>query len=57
MKKYIITYREYGETRQWTCRAYDKSHAAEKFNDPDCGFTIDMIERIERVKSKERQLA
>lgn len=46
MKKYIITYSDCGELHHWACRAYDKSHAAEKFNDPDCGFTIDMIVSI-----------
>ena len=61
MKKYNITYKELGEKYQWTCRAYDKSHAAEKFNDPDAGFTADMIEKIELVKCNgiklERQTA
>jgi hypothetical protein len=50
MKKYTIIYKELGEKYQWTCRAYNKVHAAEKFNDPDTGFTVDMIEKIYLVK-------
>jgi hypothetical protein len=50
MKKYIIIYTEFGEKHKWTCRAYDKIHAAEKFSDPDAGFSVDMIEKIYLAK-------
>ena len=57
MKTYIITYRECGETIQWACKAYDKCHAVEKFIDPEAGFSIDMIEKVEKFKPNPKRLS
>jgi len=50
MKRYLIEYSEAGEIHQWTCKAYDKAHAVEKFLDPEAGFTLDMIRRIVAIR-------
>ena len=50
MKRYLIEYLEAGEIHQWTCKAHDKSHAAEKFCDPEEGVTSSMIRSIKTIK-------
>ena len=49
MKRYLITYLDCGEIHYFTCKAYDRAHAEEKFIDPDMGFTLEMIQSTKRI--------
>jgi hypothetical protein len=49
MKTYRITWKEYGELRQWFCKALSRGHAIEKWIDPDSGYTLEMIDAVNKI--------
>jgi hypothetical protein len=49
MKTYAITWKEYGQTHCWHCKAISAEHAIEKWIDPDLGYTLEMIESVKKA--------